>query len=171
MTAVSQASNQLQQASAAAIDTQSSEFLVFSLGDEEYAVDILKVQEIRGYENVTRIANAPDFIKGVTNLRGVIVPIVDLRIKFHLDKVEYGGQTVVIVVNVAERVVGIVVDGVSDVMTLSPDQIKPAPEFGVALSSDYLSGLGSLDDRMLVLVDIDKLLTSEEMALVDRTAK
>lgn len=171
MTAVSQANNQLQQASAAAIDTQSSEFLVFSLGDEEYAVDILKVQEIRGYENVTRIANAPDFIKGVTNLRGVIVPIVDLRIKFHLDKVEYGGQTVVIVVNVAERVVGIVVDGVSDVMTLSPDQIKPAPEFGVALSSDYLSGLGSLDDRMLVLVDIDKLLTSEEMALVDRTAK
>ncbi|SFH44455.1 chemotaxis protein CheW [Modicisalibacter xianhensis] len=171
MTAVSQASNQLQQASAAALDTQSSEFLVFSLGDEEYAVDILKVQEIRGYENVTRIANAPDFIKGVTNLRGVIVPIVDLRIKFHLDKVEYGGQTVVIVVNVAERVVGIVVDGVSDVMTLSPDQIKPAPEFGVALSSDYLSGLGSLDDRMLVLVDIDKLLTSEEMALVDRTAK
>ncbi|MCP1363968.1 chemotaxis protein CheW [Halomonas sp. BBD48] len=153
------------------MDTQSSEFLVFSLGEEEYAVDILKVQEIRGYENVTRIANAPDFIKGVTNLRGVIVPIVDLRIKFHLDKVEYGGQTVVIVVNVAERVVGIVVDGVSDVMTLSPDQIKPAPEFGVALSSDYLSGLGSLDDRMLVLVDIDKLLTSEEMALVDRTAK
>ncbi|MCG7598611.1 chemotaxis protein CheW [Halomonas sp. McH1-25] len=171
MTAVSQANNQLQQVSAAAIDTQSSEFLVFSLGEEEYAVDILKVQEIRGYENVTRIANAPDFIKGVTNLRGVIVPIVDLRIKFHLDKVEYGGQTVVIVVNVAERVVGIVVDGVSDVMTLSPDQIKPAPEFGVALSSDYLSGLGSLDDRMLVLVDIDKLLTSEEMALVDRTAK
>ncbi|MEC9482962.1 MAG: chemotaxis protein CheW [Halomonas sp.] len=170
MTATSQAT-QLQQTSAAALDTQSSEFLVFSLGDEEYAVDILKVQEIRGYENVTRIANAPDFIKGVTNLRGVIVPIVDLRIKFHLDKVEYGGQTVVIVVNVAERVVGIVVDGVSDVMTLSPDQIKPAPEFGVALSSNYLSGLGSLEDRMLVLVDIDKLLTSEEMALMDRTTK
>lgn len=155
----------------AATDAHSQEFLVFSLGSEEYAVDILKVQEIRGYENVTRIANAPDFIKGVTNLRGVIVPIVDLRIKFHLENVEYGGQTVVIVVNVGERIVGIVVDGVSDVMTLSPEQIKPAPEFGVTLSSDYLSGLGSLDDRMLVLVDIDKLLTSEEMALVDSTAK
>lgn len=153
-----------------AAEAESREFLVFSLGDEEYAIDILKVQEIRGYENVTRIANAPDFIKGVTNLRGVIVPIVDLRIKFHLDKVEYGGQTVVIVVNVADRVVGIVVDGVSDVMTLTPDQIKPAPEFGVTLSSDFLSGLGSLDDRMLVLVDIDKLLTSEEMALVDSTS-
>lgn len=161
---MSQASNE---AVLAAAEAENREFLVFSLGDEEYAIDILKVQEIRGYENVTRIANAPDFIKGVTNLRGVIVPIVDLRIKFHLDNVEYGGQTVVIVVNVADRIVGIVVDGVSDVMTLTPDQIKPAPEFGVTLSSDFLSGLGSLDDRMLVLVDIDKLLTSEEMALVD----
>ncbi|XGA80180.1 chemotaxis protein CheW [Halomonas sp. CH40] len=152
-----------------AAEADNREFLVFSLGEEEYAIDILKVQEIRGYENVTRIANAPDFIKGVTNLRGVIVPIVDLRIKFRLESVEYGGQTVVIVVNVADRVVGIVVDGVSDVMTLTPDQIKPAPEFGVTLSSDFLSGLGSLEDRMLVLVDIDKLLTSEEMALVDTT--
>ncbi|SHM27651.1 chemotaxis protein CheW [Vreelandella subglaciescola] len=153
----------------AAAEADNREFLVFSLGEEEYAIDILKVQEIRGYENVTRIANAPDFIKGVTNLRGVIVPIVDLRIKFRLENVEYGGQTVVIVVNVGDRIVGIVVDGVSDVMTLTPDQIKPAPEFGVTLSSDFLSGLGSLDDRMLVLVDIDKLLTSEEMALVDST--
>ena len=147
-----------------------SEVLVFSLGDEEYAIDILKVQEIRGYENVTHIANAPDFIKGVTNLRGVIVPIVDLRIKFHLDNVAYDGQTVVIVVNVDSRVVGIVVDSVSDVMTLSPDQIKPAPEFGVTLSSDFLSGLGSLEDRMLVIVDIEKLLTSEEIALVESVA-
>ncbi|SHF55896.1 CheW protein [Modicisalibacter ilicicola DSM 19980] len=169
MTTVTQANNQLQQANSNALDTHSREFLVFSLGEEEYAVDILKVQEIRGYENVTRIANAPDFIKGVTNLRGVIVPIVDLRIKFHLANVEYGGQTVVIVVNVGERVVGMVVDGVSDVMSLTPDQIKPAPEFGVTMSSDYLSGLGSLEDRMLVLVDIDSLLTSEEMALVEHT--
>ncbi|MCH4562981.1 chemotaxis protein CheW [Halomonas sp. EGI 63088] len=163
--------NQMTDAALTAADAHHREFLVFSLGEEEYAVDILKVQEIRGYENVTRIANAPDFIKGVTNLRGVIVPIVDLRIKFHLDKVEYGGQTVVIVVNVQDRIVGIVVDGVSDVMTLSPDQIKPAPEFGVTLSSDFLSGLGSLDDRMLVLVDIDKLLTSEEMALVEHAGE
>ncbi|WFF42785.1 chemotaxis protein CheW [Salinicola endophyticus] len=160
------------QASVEAIvsEAASNEYLVFSLGDEEYAVDILKVQEIRGYENVTRIANVPEFIKGVTNLRGVIVPIIDLRLKFHLENVEYGGQTVVIVVNVADRIVGIVVDGVSDVMSLTPDQIKPAPEFGVTLSSDYLNGIGSLDDRMLVLVDIEKLLTHEEMQLVDRTA-
>ncbi|MNZ22113.1 Chemotaxis protein CheW [compost metagenome] len=155
---------------AAVADNQSREFLVFSLGDEEYAIDILKAQEIRGYENVTRIANTPDFIKGVTNLRGVIVPIVDLRIKFNLSSVEYGSQTVVIVVNVANRIVGVVVDGVSDVMTLSPEQIKPAPEFSLSLSSDYLSGLASVGERMLVLVDIEKLMTSEELALVERAA-
>ncbi|GAB3286076.1 chemotaxis protein CheW [Parahaliea aestuarii] len=146
------------------------EFLVFSLGDEEYAVDILKVQEIRGYDNVTRIANTPDFIKGVANLRGVIVPVVDLRIKFRLDKVEYTEQTVVIVVSIEDRIVGIVVDGVSDVMSLGAEQIKPAPEFGVSMPVDYLSGLGSIDDRMLVLVDIERLLTSEEMALMERAA-
>jgi purine-binding chemotaxis protein CheW len=100
----------------------------------------------------------------------VIVPIVDLRIKFNLDRVEYDGQTVVIVVNVSGRVVGVVVDGVSDVLSLTPEQIKPAPEFGLSLSSDYLSGLASLEDRMLVLVDIDRMLTSEEMALVEKTA-
>ncbi|WPP46849.1 chemotaxis protein CheW [Pseudomonas sp. AN-1] len=154
----------------AAAEARPREFLVFSLGNEEYAIDILKAQEIRGYENVTRIASAPPFIKGVTNLRGVIVPIVDLRIKFNLDRVEYDSQTVVIVVNVSGRVVGVVVDGVSDVLSLTPEQIKPAPEFGLSLSSDYLSGLASLEDRMLVLVDIDRMLTSEEMALVEKTA-
>lgn len=154
-----------------ASDGENRQYLVFSLGEEEYAIDILKVQEILGYENVTRIANAPEFIKGVTNLRGVIVPIVDLRIKFHLDKVDYDGQTVVIVVNVSERIVGIVVDGVSDVMTLTPEQIKPAPELGMSLSSDFLSGLGSLENRMLVLIDIDKLLTSKEMALVEQVGE
>ena len=153
----------------AAADVQRREYLVFSLGNEEYAIDILKAQEIRGYENVTRIASAPPFIKGVTNLRGVIVPIVDLRIKFNLDSVEYGPQTVVIVVNVDSRIVGVVVDGVSDVVTLTADQIKPAPEFSLSLSSDYLSGLASIGERMVVLVDIDKLLTSEEMALVERS--
>lgn len=141
------------------------QYLVFSLGSEEYAIDILKVQEIRGYEKVTRITSAPRFIKGVTNLRGVIVPIVDLRIKFDLEKVEYVDETVVIVVNVGQRVVGIVVDGVSDVMTLGQEHMKPAPEFTQAMSSDYISGLASLADRMLVIVDIEKLLTSDEMAL------
>ena len=143
------------------------EFLVFTLGDEEYGIDILKVQEIRGYDQVTRIANTPDFIKGVTNLRGVIVPIVDLRIKFSQVDVDYNDNTVVIVLNLGQRVVGIVVDGVSDVLSLTAEQIRPAPEFAVTLSTEYLTGLGALSDRMLILVNIEKLLNSEEMALLD----
>jgi purine-binding chemotaxis protein CheW len=146
------------------------EFLVFTLGDEEYGIDILKVQEIRGYDQVTRIANTPTFIKGVTNLRGVIVPIVDLRVKFSQQEVEYDENTVVIVLNLNQRVVGIVVDGVSDVLSLASEQIRPAPEFAVTLSTEYLTGLGALGDRMLILVNIEKLLNSDEMALLDNAA-
>lgn len=146
------------------------EFLVFTLGAEEYGIDILKVQEIRGYDQVTRIANTPDFIKGVTNLRGVIVPIVDLRVKFSQTEVEYNDNTVVIVLNFGQRVVGIVVDGVSDVLSLASDQIRPAPEFAVTLSTEYLTGLGAIGERMLILVNIEKLLNSDEMALLDIAA-
>ncbi|MFC0267338.1 chemotaxis protein CheW [Kushneria aurantia] len=149
------------------IEGEGHEFLVFRLGEEEYGIDILSVQEIRGYEGVTRIANAPSFIKGVTNLRGVIVPIVDLRLKFNIGNADFTAQTVVIVLNIGKRVVGVVVDGVSDVLSLTTDQIKPAPEFGATLSTQYLRGLGSLEDRMLILVDIEGLMTSEEMALID----
>jgi purine-binding chemotaxis protein CheW len=148
-------------------DASGQEFLIFTLGAEEYGIDILKVQEIRGYESVTRIANAPDFIKGVINLRGIIVPIVDMRIKFNLGRVEYDHQTVVIILNVAGRVVGMVVDGVSDVLTLATDQIMPAPEFGATLTAEYLTGLGTVDGRMLILMDIEKLMTSREMALTE----
>lgn len=148
-------------------DTGGEEYLAFTLGREEYGIDILKVQEIRGYETVTRIANAPDFIKGVINLRGIIVPIVDLRIKFQLDRVEYNQYTVVIILNLKDRVVGIVVDGVSDVLTLQSQQIKPAPEFSGALDTEYIRGLGSIDERMLILVYIERLLMSADMALCD----
>lgn len=151
-------------------ESAGEEFLVFTLGSEEYGIDILKVQEIRGYDQVTRIANTPAFIKGVTNLRGVIVPIVDLRIKFAQNDVSYNDNTVVIVLNLQQRVVGIVVDGVSDVLSLSADQIRPAPQFAVTLATEYLTGLGALEDRMLILVDIERLLSSEEMALVDSVA-
>ena len=143
------------------------EVLVFALGDEAYAVDILKVQEIRGYSNVTRIANVPPFVKGVTNLRGSIVPIIDARIKFGLDDARYDKQTVVIVLNVGERIVGLVVDSVSDVLTLSADQIQPPPDFGVAVSTEHLLGLGSVDERMLILLDVERMMSSEELALVD----
>ena len=152
-------------------ETVGQEFLIFTLGNEEYGIDILKVQEIRGYDQVTRIANTPDFIKGVTNLRGVIVPIIDLRVKFAQQGVSYDENTVVIVLNFGQRVVGIVVDGVSDVLSLTAEQIRPAPEFAVTLATKYLTGLGALGERMLILVDIEKLLSSEEMALVDNVAK
>ncbi len=146
---------------------QANEFLTFTLGHEEYGVEILKVQEIRSYEEPTTIANAPPFLKGVVNLRGVIVPIVDMRIKFGLSKAEYNQFTVVIILNVAHRVVGMVVDSVSDVLQLSGEQIREAPQFGASLDAEYITGLGTVDERMLILVDIEKLMTSQDMALTD----
>jgi purine-binding chemotaxis protein CheW len=144
-----------------------AEFLSFRLGTEEYGIDILKVQEIRGYDAVTRIANTPDFLKGVINLRGTIVPIIDLRIKFGLGNPVYDEFTVVIILNVASRIVGVVVDSVSDVLTLTDEQMRPAPEFSAALETQYVTGLGAIDDRMLILVDIEKLISSRDMGLVD----
>ncbi|MDY7575354.1 chemotaxis protein CheW [Actimicrobium sp. CCI2.3] len=151
-------------------DIAGNEFLAFTLGKEEYGIDILKVQEIRGYEAVTRIANAPEFVKGVVNLRGIIVPIVDMRIKFNLGEPTYDQFTVVIILNIGGRVMGMVVDSVSDVITLSAEQIKPAPEMGTAFNTDYLIGLGTLDERMLILIDIDKLMSSSEMGLIEKIA-
>ncbi|WP_083917492.1 chemotaxis protein CheW [Leeia oryzae] len=148
----------------------SNEYLVFTLGKEEYGLDILKVQEIRGYAAVTSIANSPDFIKGVINLRGLIVPIVDLRIKFKLGRATYDQFTVVIILNVANRVIGIVVDGVSDVMTMTPEQIRPAPEFGAVMNTEYIQGLATVDEHMIILTDIEKLMSSGEMMLVESVA-
>ncbi|MFZ2301985.1 MAG: chemotaxis protein CheW [Gallionella sp.] len=146
------------------------ELLTFTLGNEEYGIDILKVQEIRGYDAVTTIANSPEFIKGVINLRGIIVPIIDMRIKFHLGNVTYNQLTVVIILNVANRVVGIVVDGVSDVITLTAEQLKPAPEFSSSLDTQYITGLGTVDDRMIIVMDIERLMTSRDMDLVEMAA-
>ena len=147
-----------------------NEVLAFTLGKEEYGIDILKVQEIRGYDAVTRIANAPEFIKGVINLRGVIVPIVDMRIMFNLGEPSYDQFTVVIILNIGTRVVGMVVDSVSDVITLSAEQIKPAPQMGTTMKSDYLLGLGTIEERMLILVDIDLLMSSSDMGLIEKIA-
>jgi purine-binding chemotaxis protein CheW len=147
------------------------EFLTFRLGAEEYGIEILKVREIRGWENPTAITNTPEFIKGVINLRGVIVPIVDLRLKFRLGEARYDEFTVVIILSVARRVVGIVVDAVSDVITLAPQQIRPAPEFGGALDTRFITGLGTVGERMLILADIERLMTSEDMQLVDAGAR
>lgn len=143
------------------------EYLTFVLGSEEYGLEILKVQEIRGYDAVTQIANTPEFIKGVVNLRGKIVPIVDLRIKFHLGKVEYDEFTVVIILNLSGRVVGIVVDGVSDVMALQEEQIRDVPSLVTSIDTKYIVGLATVESRMLILVDIEQLMSSDDMALLD----
>ncbi|MEE7546781.1 chemotaxis protein CheW [Xanthomonas sp. Kuri4-1] len=140
------------------------EFLSFALGEEHYGVDILKVQEIRGYDSVTRLPDAPDYIKGVINLRGTIVPVIDLRLKLRLKEARYDAFTVMIVLNVEDRVVGIVVDSVSDVIPLSDEQIRPTPEFGAAVDTRFISGIGTQDDRMLILLDIETLLDSADLA-------
>jgi purine-binding chemotaxis protein CheW len=147
------------------LSAASREYLTFKLANEEYGIDILKVQEIRGYEAPTRIANAPPFIKGVTNLRGTIVPIVDMRLKFNCDTVSYDGFTVVIILNLPSRVVGVVVDSVSDVINLMPDDIRPAPDVDSAVDASCIIGLGSINERMLILLDIGKLMSSQDMQL------
>ncbi|MWA32335.1 chemotaxis protein CheW [Burkholderia pseudomallei] len=152
----------------AARDAQ--EFVTFRLGTEEYGIDILRVQEIRSYEEPTRIANAPAFIKGVINLRGVIVPIIDLRLKFALDSAEYNTSTVVIVLNVAARTVGVVVDAVSDVLELAAADRRPAPEFGAAIDTGFITDLGSIagenGNRMLILLDIARLISAADVGAV-----
>ena len=152
-------------ANAAALQ-EADEFLTFALGKEEYGVDILKVQEIRSYEGVTRLPDAPDYIKGVINLRGTIVPVIDMRLKFRLENADYSALTVMIVLSVAGRVVGIVVDSVSDVVRLGGEQIRPVPELGATIDSQFLTGIGTLDERMLILLDIERLMASAEMGLV-----
>ena len=152
-------------------DPQANEFLTFTLGEEEYGVEILKVQELRSYDAVTTIANAPEFIKGVINLRGVIVPIVDMRIKLGLGQPKYDQFTVVIILNLANRVVGMVVDAVSDVLTLAPGEIRPAPEFGAGLDTKYIIGLGTVDGRMLILADIERLMSSSDMSLTSMSVQ
>ncbi|WP_288483220.1 chemotaxis protein CheW [uncultured Acidovorax sp.] len=148
-----------------------NEFLSFRLGGEEYGIDILRVQEIRSYEAPTRIANAPHFINGVINLRGVIVPIVDLRLKLGCESAEYTDFTVVIVLNVRGRVIGVVVDSVSDVLALGADNIKPAPQMSASVDAGYIMGMGCFKsgdvERMLILTDIEALMSSAEMGLMD----
>ena len=147
-------------------DVAGREYLTFRLDREEYGIDILKVQEIRGYETPTRIANAPPFIKGVVNLRGTIVPIVDMRLKFNCANARYDDFTVVIILNLRQRIVGIVVDSVSDVMQLAAENLRAAPDVDCVIDADSVVGLGALNDRMLILLDIERLMSGGDMGLV-----
>ncbi|MGJ8670413.1 MAG: chemotaxis protein CheW [Oceanococcus sp.] len=146
------------------------EFLSFRLGGEEYGVDILKVQEIRSYDTVTRLPEAPDYIKGVINLRGTIVPVIDMRLKLKLGKADFDKHTVMIILNVSDKVIGMVVDGVSDVITLAASQIRPPPEFNGDLDTRYITGLGAVEDRMLILVDIECLMSASDLAVLEEAA-
>ena len=155
----------------AATSEPAAEYLTFRLGEEEYGIDILKVQEIRSYEQPTRMAQAPDFIKGVIDLRGVIVPIVDLRLKLHCAQAEYTDFTVVIILNVAGTVLGVVVDAVADVVALTRDIIKAAPQFQTQVDASFVTGIASVGERMLIMMDIESLLSSAEMGLVKQVSQ
>ncbi len=152
-----------QAATTGGVPTTIREFLAFKLGQEEYGIDIQQVQELRSYDTVTRIANAPEHIKGVVNLRGVIVPIIDMRIKFGMEEVRYDSFTVVIVLTIGTQVVGMVVDGVSDVITLAPEQLRPVPEFSGALDARSVLAIGSVGERMLILLDIERVMAGVEL--------
>jgi purine-binding chemotaxis protein CheW len=165
-----EASRDARAAAAAKLASQNArqgEYLTFRLGTEEYGIDILRVQEIRSYEQPTRIANSPSFLKGVVNLRGVIVPIIDLRLKLNCDTAEYNHFTVVIVLNVRGRVVGAVVDSVSDVLQLGGDTIRPAPATNATIDTSFITGIASVGDRMLILMDIEALMSSSDMGLIE----
>ncbi len=155
-------------------NSEGSQYLTFLLAGEEYGVDILRVQEIKGWDNVTMIPNTPDYIKGVINLRGTIVPIVDLRARFSLETIPYGITTVVIVLRVnsdnGSRIMGIVVDAVSEVYNISDDALKQAPDFGQAISTDFVMGLGTVDDKMIIVLDIDHLLNSSVLKAISDQA-
>ena len=172
MTAVSAHAPSASRSSAATGVEAAGEFLTFRLGSEEYGIDILRVQEIRSYERPTRLAQSPDYIKGVIDLRGRIVPILDLRLKLQCPDANYTDFTVVIILDIGGTVIGAVVDAVADVVTLTPDVIKPAPQFERHGNVDpsFVTGIASLGDRMLIVMDIESLLSSDEIGLVTKVA-
>ncbi|WP_144446201.1 chemotaxis protein CheW [Halorhodospira halophila] len=149
------------------------QYLTFTLGEEEYGVDILRVQEIKGWQRVTPIPNTPHYVKGVINLRGTIVPVIDLRERFGMQAQEYSKFTVVVMVRVVarggrERIMGLVVDALSEVYTFQSEQIRPAPEFGAALRTNFIRGLATVDEnKMVIVLDVDELLSDEDLAIAD----
>jgi purine-binding chemotaxis protein CheW len=146
------------------------QFLTFCLGAEEYGIDILRVQEIRGYSTITAIPNTPSYIKGVMNLRGAVVPVVDLRAKFGMPEVAYNKFTVIIVVTVASRIAGLVVDAVSDVLNIARSEIERTPEFDTTVDTSFMTGLAKSGDKLVLLLDIEKVMGAADIAAVARAA-
>ncbi|MBL8075536.1 MAG: chemotaxis protein CheW [Nitrospira sp.] len=153
------------------LTTDGSQFLTFNLGEELYGVDILRVQEIKGYTAVTKIPNTPSHIKGVLNLRGTIVPIIELRTKFSMPTIDYTAFTVIIVVVVRDKVMGLVVDAVSDVLNIDKKDIQPPPQFGAKVDVSFLNGIGKSNDKLVALLDMDRLLLDDEMQDGAKAAK
>jgi len=150
-----------------------NKYLTFVLATEEYAVDILRVQEIKGWNKPTPIPNTPEYLCGVINLRGTIVPIIDLRLRFGLERLPYGQMTVIVVVRVnsgnKERIMGIVVDAVSDVYDINEAEVKPTPEFGSVINIEFVKGLANVSEKMIIILEIDALLNSDELAILEQT--
>ncbi len=152
------------------LTTDGSQFLTFQLGDELYGVDILRVQEIKGYTTVTKIPNTPPHIKGVLNLRGTIVPIIELRTKFGMPTIEYTLFTVIVVVVIQEKIMGLVVDAVSDVLNIDKKDIQPPPQFGAKVDVSFLNGIGKSGDKLVALLDMDRLLSDSDLQEVAAVA-
>jgi len=157
-------------------DGSKREFLTFLLAGEEYGVDILRTQEIKGWDTVTNIPNTPDYILGVINLRGTIAPIIDLRLRFNLEKKEYDATTVVIVLNVERdglptRIMGVVVDAVSDVYNVPEGDIKPSPDFGTAVDTEFVTGLATVGETMVIVLNIDYMLNSAELEVLNKVTE
>jgi purine-binding chemotaxis protein CheW len=147
--------------------TLTNQFVTFQLGAETYGISILKLNEIIAYQSCTNIPNVPRFIKGVLNLRGIVVPVIDLRERFGMELKDYDQFTVIMILDVSGRIMGLVVDAVSDVLTLNSDDVKPRPHFSTGISTEFILGMGIKDKKFIILLDVDKLLSDEELNMVD----
>lgn len=148
------------------VTEEGRQYVTFLLGDEEYGLEILAVQEIIGFTHITHVPHLPGFIKGVINLRGTVVPVIDLRLKFGLGQVDYNNHTCVVVVKMEERVMGMVVDVVSEVVNFPEGSIEPAPPFGTNIKADFIKAMGKAGDRLVIILDIDKVLSNEELSAI-----
>jgi purine-binding chemotaxis protein CheW len=145
-----------------------AEYVTFAIGEETYGVEVLKVQEIIGMTQITHVPNSMDFMKGVINLRGSVVPVVDMRIKFRMDEREYDAFTVILIVEVQERLIGLIVDSVSDVVGIPVESLQETPHFSANIETDYIKGIGNRDDQLIIILDVDLILSSEELERMER---
>lgn len=158
--------NQVSEVNKLVVTGEGDQYVTFLLGEEEYGLGILAVQEIIGFSRITHVPHLPDFIKGVINLRGTVVPVIDLRLKFGLGQAEYNNHTCIIVVRLADRIMGMIVDVVSEVINLPDGSVEPPPPFGTNIKADFVKGMGKVGDRLLIVLDMDKVLSSEELSAI-----